>query len=281
MFYSDLLRYFIVIRKFLKLHLILRFTWLEWTLPFKILEILIGILLWIFFSKAIVSNVYGFENPALFIIIGLSVNQVLTHGLLAYRSALLWMIRGRIGMYGQHLSMVDYMMIYGLPLSACILGFVLDGYIENFLILFLYLLIGSLLGLKPPPTINYGLIVLTLFLGIIATSGIGLVSASTTIILKSWRGREPIQWTLTLLSNIFAGVYFPTNLLPPYLQPLSKILPQTYVLKIIRKLYSSYNIAEIKGDLITLSIYSIISLVLGIVALKEALKGIRREPLID
>lgn len=220
---------------------------------------------------------------ALFIILGLSVNQLLTHSLIAYRLALMRMLRGRIGFFAQSLSMIDHMMIHGIPITAGILGFVLDGYLEQTIILTLYLAIGYLMGLRFVPNADYILAFISIVLGILATSGIGLISASTTILLKSWKGKEPIQWFLALLSNLLSGVYFPVEALPINLRNLAYLLPQTYVLKLVREslLLSTRDYYMIDFSIMVLATYSIISLSVGILSLELALSKLRKEPLIE
>jgi len=283
-FYKEFTKYFIFTRNFIKFSLVLRFTWLEWTLPFKVIEVLMGVLIWIIMSNVVESSLfYQQGGMALFIILGLSINQLLTHSLMAYRLALLRMLRGRIGFFSQSLSMIDHMMIHGVPITAGILGFVLDGYLEQIIVLALYLIVGYSIGLKFVPNADYALALISVILGILATSGIGLVSASTTILLKSWRGREPIQWSLALLSNVVSGVYFPVEALPASLRSLAYLLPQTYVLKLVREALLSYtrNYNMISSLIMTLLVYSIVSLSIGIYSLKIALKKLREEPLID
>lgn len=283
-FYRELMKHLIFIRNFIKFSLVLRFTWLEWTLPFKVIEVLIGVLIWFTMSNVVESSLFCQQGGmAFFIILGLSVNQFLTHSLMAYRIALLRMLRGRIGFFSQSLSMIDHMMIHGVPIITGILGFVLDGYLEQTIVLALYLIMGYLIGLKFAPNADYALAIISVILGVLATSGIGLMSASTTILLKSWKGREPIQWSLALLSNVLSGVYFPVEVLPTSLRSLAYLLPQTYVLKLVREALLSYtrSYSTVSSLMFTLLMYSLVSLFVGIYSLKIALKKLREEPLVE
>ena len=48
----------------------------------------------------------------------------------------------------QQLSMYDYLKLSGIPFSAPLLAFVVNGYIEQFIYTFIYFLVGLLFGFK-------------------------------------------------------------------------------------------------------------------------------------
>jgi len=280
----EVVRYLVFTRRFVKLSLALRFAWLEWTLPFKVVEALVGVLVWVTMSSVVESPLLSQRGGlALFIVLGLSVNQLLTHGLVAYRAALMMLLRGRIGLFSQSLSMIDHMMMHGVPITAGMLGLVLDGYLEQAIVLALYLAVGHALGLRFAPNADYALALASVALGVAATSGIGLLSASTTVLLKSWRGEEPVQWLLALLSNVLSGVYFPVEALPASLRGLAYLLPQTYVLRVVRGalLSSARDYGELYRLVAALAAYSALSLSVGVWSLRAALRKLREEPLVE
>lgn len=61
--------------------------------------------------------------------------------------------------------------------------------------------------------------------------GLGLASAG--IVLVSKEG-EPLSWAFGTLSALAGGVYFPADLLPSWLGPVSRALPTTHVLTVVR-----------------------------------------------
>ncbi len=48
---SKILKYLDTARNFILLEFTVKYAWFKWTLPFKIVEVLMGILVWIFFLK--------------------------------------------------------------------------------------------------------------------------------------------------------------------------------------------------------------------------------------
>jgi len=96
-------------------------------------------------------------------------------------------------------------------------------------------------------------------------------------------GREPPEWSLTIISGLFSRVYFPITLLPENLRNISYILLQTYVLMLIREIMMKkvYNIQKISFIFQCLIFYSIIALLLGVILFRSALRKMRKESLID
>jgi len=58
-----------------------------------------------------------------------------------------------------------------------------------------------------------------------------MVSAGVQVVTKRW---DPVTWFFTMLGSFLSGVWFPYQLLPPYLQALSRVMPQTYILEMLR-----------------------------------------------
>src|SRR5260370_927578 len=82
---------------------------------------------------------------------------------------------------------------------------------------------------------------------------------SATVALIGFAARD-FQLTLTLVVEamhifqgsllLFSGVYYPIEVLPKWMQPLSLISPATYTLSACRKLIGVGNIASIPGHLV-------------------------------
>ncbi len=117
------------------------------------------------------------------------------------------------------------------------------------------LLFGVRLAVRPSS------LVLLFVLTTCALSGIGL--ASTGVVLVTKRG-DPIHWLFTALTSLFAGVFYPVETLPAWLQPVSALLPTTYALHGLR-------LAVLRGaapvdmgmDLLMLLLFSLLTLPLG------------------
>ncbi len=94
----------------------------------------------------------------------------------------------------------------------------------------LIFILGMLLGA------NYvlsGLLefVVLLILGVFASMGIGVVSASLMVLAK--RG-QPLLTLYGMASSLLAGAVFSVNQLPPFLKALSWLIPHTYVINSAR-----------------------------------------------
>ncbi len=65
--------------------------------------------------------------------------------------------------------------------------------------------------------------------------GLGLASAGVVLVSKEG---EPVSWAFGTLSALAGGVYFPVDLLPSWLEPVSRALPTTHVLAVVRSTVS-------------------------------------------
>jgi len=66
---------------------------------------------------------------------------------------------------------------------------------------------------------------------VVTVCGFGLASAGVVLVSKEG---EPVSWVAGTLSALAGGVYFPADLLPPWLEPVSRALPTTHVLAVVR-----------------------------------------------
>lgn len=283
---QELVLYFATVRRFLSMNLYFRYYWLIWALPLQIMDVAIGLFSWIYFAQ-----MFGSQSPLLapyggdfisYLIAGLAVNGFMYYSMEAYYNAYLHLLGGSLGGHGQPLSMIDYVSLFGISPSAAMLGLVLDGYLEQGATTCLYLVAGTLLGLRFSPTANYALALVALLVGIIASSGIGLISASTVVLVHSWRGEEPIRWTFRVLSRIFSGLYFPITLIPAGLRPISALLPQTHVLQIVRlSLLEGASVSDVGSSFSILVSYALIAMVVGISMLSRSLETAKEKPVFE
>lgn len=88
----------------------------------------------------------------------------------------------------------------------------------------LYLGVGLLFGLSLSEA-NWWGAVAVLVLSILALAPLGVFAASFILV---WKRGDPISYFLTSLSTLVAGVYYPVEILPDWLQAVARILPLTY-----------------------------------------------------
>ncbi|MHB0886014.1 MAG: ABC transporter permease [Bacillota bacterium] len=78
-------------------------------------------------------------------------------------------------------------------------------------------------------------------LGVAAVTGLGLIAASTFTLMNAKNWNNPVSWLVDFLVGLVAGVYFPPQVMPVWLQRVGAALPQTHV-------YRAMRLALLKGD---------------------------------
>jgi ABC-2 type transport system permease protein len=128
--------------------------------------------------------------------------------------------RNFLGVFASPLSITDY-----------VLGLVATGILSSLIGLAVMIAIAGLVfGLS---FASYGLaIVPCLF--VLFLFGIALGVAGAAIVLRLGPAAEWLVWPIPAVLAPFACVYYPLAMLPPWLHPLSLILPPTYIFEAIR-----------------------------------------------
>ncbi|MGQ9513557.1 MAG: hypothetical protein ACUVTL_00655 [Thermoproteota archaeon] len=104
---------------------------------------------------------------------------------------------------------------------------------------------------------------------------VGVLGAA--LILKVKQG-DPIVWAFSWLTELFSGVLYPLNLLPPQISWIGTIFPLTYSLDGIRRCLTveatifSPIVAE---DIVKLMIFIVISLPISLKVFKKAYDSTR------
>jgi ABC-2 type transport system permease protein len=275
-----------VMKRFLLMQWQFRSLWLKFNLPFEAINIMISLFSSIYFARTFGGQSallapYGGDFFA-YLITGMMIVPLLMHGIQAYFGSYTHLLEGTIGVRGQSLSTLDYVLLSGSPPTAAVMGIVLDGYIRALVTGLIYLLVGLLLGFRPNPGASYTLAIFILLLGIVATTGIGLVSASLVIILRTWRGIDPVSWFFMVLGNLFSGAYFPVEILPSSIRIFSYVIPQTYVLRVFRvSLNNPSATPELYGQILFLIAYSAVWLLAGYLMMRRSNAMLREKPMIE
>lgn len=111
-----------------------------------------------------------------------------------------------------------------------------------------------------------------LLLTALSVNGIGMIAAAMTIVFK-----KPIRIALVFsyLFQVFGGVYYPAHALPPFMQTISRALPFTYSLNVLRSaLNQKLPLRELAHDISILIICAAVLFPLGLFAFAY---GVRRE----
>jgi ABC-2 type transport system permease protein len=90
-----------------------------------------------------------------------------------------------------------------------------------------------------------GLALAAFFLNLILTSwSVGIVVSG--VLLRNGMGAETLAWTLMFVLMPVVCVYYPVDVLPPWLQMVAWLLPPTYVFEGMRALVMAH---EFRADL--------------------------------
>ncbi len=112
-------------------------------------------------------------------------------------------------------------------------------------------------------TIHFNLGVVVVILdGILLIFALDLLSAGFRIATKATQ--DPLNWFFNITAQLVSGLYFPPEALPWWLQPLSKIHPETYILQMGRlTMGGGYSLSQILPSLWNMLIITVITLILG------------------
>jgi ABC-2 type transport system permease protein len=127
--------------------------------------------------------------------------------------------------------------------------------------------------------INWGLLGLSLLLGIVCFMAMGFILCGINIMTSK------VQFMLTeYVSGIlylFGGVVFLPSILPYWGQIISNALPITYFLRLIRASVLNQTSYPIQSDLLYLVITMVGTILLGLLVFRVAMYKARRDGLID
>ena len=137
----------------------------------------------------------------------------------------------------------------------------------------IFLTAGWLLGANLlPAQVLPGLLILILI--ILAYIPFGLVAASLVL---AFRTAGPIPQGVLLVSGLLGGVYYPTHVIPSWLQSFSAFIPLTYGLRALRRVVlEGASLGAVANDLLALLGAILLLFAVGIAALTLAFRYARR-----
>lgn len=115
---------------------------------------------------------------------------------------------------------------------------------------------------------------LIIVLLLLAYAAVGLVGSS---LLIRFRTTGPLLTGSLTLSAFLGGVYYPTHVIPSWLQEVSSFLPLTYGLRALRQsALRGAEFAAVSGDVAVLALQTAVLLLVGVAAIGSALRHARR-----
>jgi len=116
---------------------------------------------------------------------------------------------------------------------------------------------------------------LILLLLIVAHLAIGLVSGAMVL---TFRTAGPLSRAVLVASSLLGGVYYPTHVIPSWLQAVSAVLPLSYGLRAFRRvLLEGASLGAVAPDLIPLVGETALLLVVGLGLMSLAFQYARRQ----
>jgi len=181
-----------------------------------------------------------------FLIVGMAYNYIIYASLMAPRMAINpWNLMWRL--------------LIPARLYEIIIGSVLFRYLIGILQFLTYFVVAIIFGAQF--NINSVSAFVAIALGVAVMWGLGMISAGVQVITKRW---DPVTWFFTMLGGLLSGVWFPYQLLPKPLQYVSLILPQTYILEMLRgAMLRAEPLTSMFDQLIPLAISATITVTIG------------------
>ncbi len=170
---------------------------------------------------------------------------------------------------------LEAMIMSPTSVSTIIVGSALWSYVLTTIRVFLYLLIGVALFTLNLDQANYAAALVTLILAIVAFASIGIIAAAVIMVVK--RG-EPLTILFGTVANLVGGIYYPVEILPDWLQIISRLIPVTYALRAMRMtLLAGASWYVIWPDLLALVLFIVVLLPLSLFTFRYAVERARRE----
>jgi ABC-2 type transport system permease protein len=232
---------------------------------------LITITTFYFLSKLVGGTVatqleaYGGDYFA-FVLIGLAFSRYMMLSMTTFSTSI---------REGQMMGTLEIMLLSPTRLSVILLSSSIWAYVFTSFQVVLFLILGVAVFGMSLAYANYLAAMVILILSIASFAGIGIISAAFIMVLKKG---DPIAFAFGALSTLLAGVYYPVQVLPGWMERLSDLLPLTYALEGMRKaLLQGYTLYDSRFEILALLCFSAVLLPLAFLAFRFAVKRARAE----
>ena len=168
---------------------------------------------------------------------------------------------------------LEAMLVTPAPLPAILSGLVSYGMLWSLARVAVLLASGALLGVAYDLAAVPGAL-LVLALLVAAYAGFGLVLAAMTL---AFRTTGPLPAIILAGTTLLGGVYYPTHVIPSWIQELSTVVPMTYGLRAARRMVlDGAAFDAVLPDVVALAGFALLSLAVGAAAFDIALRHARR-----
>lgn len=109
-----------------------------------------------------------------------------------------------------------------------------------------------------------------LLLLVVVHWAIGLIGAALVV---AWRTTGPLPQAVVVASTLLGGAYYPTSVIPSWIQRLSDFVPAAYGLRALRRvLLDGASTRAVSTDIIMLTLITAGTLLVGVVGFRAALR---------
>jgi len=200
-----------------------------------------------------------------FVIVGLAFMGFMTTGMNVFAGSI---------RQGQVTGTLEAMLVTPTSLTTIITASALWSFARSAINVVVYLAVATFFGFGLADA-DWLAAMLVLALSVTAFSGLGILSAAFVLAFKKG---NPAGAVLGAMSALFAGVFFPVDLLPPWLQSVSKLLPLTYALEGMRQaVINGRGVVAVGVNLLALAGFSAVILPLAVLAFRLAVRYAKRE----
>jgi ABC-2 type transport system permease protein len=158
-------------------------------------------------------------------------------------------------------------------LPSLFVGFVSYDLIWTSVRTLVLLTFGTILGATIAPQQIFALAVVVMLI-VLAHLPIGLLA---TAFMLMFRTTLELPKLAMFASAIFAGIYYPTSVIPEQVRVISSLVPLTYGLRAARRVaLQGASLADVASELAMLAAFAVLLGVVGLVILRAALISVRR-----
>ncbi len=201
------------------------------------------------------------ENYIAYALVGLFVTMYSASALRAFSTAL---------RRAQIVGNLETLFLTRTSLTTLLFGWSLYPFLRSTVLMMVFLIGGVLIVGLRFDNINVIGALLTIFLLILVMGSLGIVAAGFTLMFK--RG-DPFTALLMVASGLLSGTLYPVEVLPAWLQVVSRILPHTYAIETVRSaVLSGGTMAEIAPGIGVLALYATLLTPIGILTFRYAIR---------
>lgn len=233
---------------------------------FEILEALFVVASFYYLSRFIASDELRQSLPQgpdyfAYALVGLAFFDYLTVSVLSFERSL---------QEARESGTLETLLVSQTSLPTILAGSSLYHFVLTALRTLVYLAWAILVFDFPATRANWVAIVVVIALSVLASAGLGILSASYILLFK--RG-NPLKWALLGISGLAGGVFFPASVLPEALQWVARLIPVSYSLSALRAaLLEGASLTALWSDLGALLLFAVVLLPLSFLAFAWTLR---------